>query len=333
MPNVQYAQTTLYGGRGLLRTQSAELIGRSKFYVNTFFSTFLQSTPSRATLGKDHTLNLGLTYGISRSIELTAFLTPYQDDQKHVWGPPGDSQLGLKFKTPFSSNSIFTSVFIFSRFPTAKSHNVPFEPYSSGKIGAGALGIITFDFTDSFPLFPLKAHVNFGYFDQNIKDELFNDNEDQFIIAAGIKFPIRSSILYTEYSAEVFASNPLVTSYSWNSQRITQGLKLLGPWNLILDFALDISLSKKPPNPDAVFLKEYASWKVIFGVNYQLSFKRPQNPYVRRNNGINEKSEKKELPKEVHENRQKIQDELQRMEKNLEKDKKKEKDKEQKSDQ
>lgn len=326
VPDGLYSQTTLFGGRGLLRTQSAETVGRSVFYLNTFFSTFLQATPSASTLGKDHTLTIGLTFGIGSFVELTGLLTPYQDDQKHIWGPPGDSQLGLKFRTPFSGSSVITSVMIFTKIPTAKVRNVPFEPYSSGKLGAGALGIVTFDLTETFPLFPLKAHFNFGYMDHNVRDELFNDIEDQFLIRAGLKFPIRSTILYTEYSAEVFVDNPVVTEYRYNSQRITQGVKFLGPWDLIMDLAVDISLSKKPEKPDAVFLKEYADWKIIFGINYQFFFRKQQNRYVKKDKDRDSRLRRRRaLPLEVHEKRQRIQEELEKMEKSLKKEKSKEK--------
>ncbi len=312
-----FAQTTIWGGRGLLRVQSAETIGRRTFYLNSYFGTFLQAKPQQTTLGKDHTLTIGLTYGFSPLLEITAMLTPYQDDQQSVWGPPGDSQLGLKFRTPFSGRAIITSVWLFTRIPTAKVANVPFEPYSSGKLGAGAMAIMTLDMTESFPLFPLKAHFNFGYMDHNLKDALFNDPEDQFFLGFGFKFPIRSTIVYTEYTAEVFANNPAITQFNQNSQRITQGLKFLGPRNLIFDIALDISLARKPENPDQVFLKEYASWKFYVGINYQFFFDRSERGFAARQRSRNGNAKKLELPPDVNERRQRIQDELQKMEKTL----------------
>lgn len=324
LPDGLHSQTTIFGGRGLLRVQSAETVGRSIFYLNTYFSTFLQATPSASTLGKDHTLTLGLTLGLGRYLEVAALLTPYQDDQRHIWGPPGDSQLGLKFRTPFSSSSIFSSIMLFTRIPTARVSNVPFEPYSSGKLGAGALGIVTFDMTESFPLFPLKMHLNFGYLDHNVRDELFNDPEDQFLLGAGFKFPVRSTIFYTEYTAEIFANNPVVRSFRDNSQRVTQGIKFLGPWNLIIDVAFDISLARKPKVPDHIFLKEYADWKFIVGINYQFFFKRDQERYVNKDDGLS--GDRARIPDTVNEKRQRIQEELEKMEKTLKKGKEKEKE-------
>lgn len=318
------AQTTIYGGRGLLRTHSAESVGKSQFYINTYFATFLEPGTSKSTLGKDHTLTIGLTLGLSRYLELTALLTPYQDDQQHIWGPPGDSQLGIKVRTPFSGDLLQSALRVFAKFPTARSHNVPYEPYSSDKIGFGLVGVLTFDFTESFPLIPLKAHVNFGYMDHNVKDELFNSQMDQLLIRAGLKFPIRSSVLYTEYSAEIFADNPLVSSYALNSQRVTQGLKLLGPWDLIIDLAVDFSLSESPQIPDKVFLKEYADWKVVFGLNYQMLFRnQTETPRLARKS--EEEVKNKAIVEEMNRKRQQVRDELKRMEDSLDGTEKKKK--------
>ncbi len=325
LPALAASQTTLSGGRGLLRVQSAETVGTRTFYINSFFGSFLQARPAQPSLGKDHTFTIGLTYGFSPVLELTARVTPYQDDQKHVWGPPGDTRIGIKFRTPFSTNSVLSSLWLFTSIPTSKEHNVPFEPYSSGKLGFGGMAIVTFDMTNSFPLFPLKAHINFGYMDHNVKDQLFNDPEDQFLLAAGFKFPIRSTILYTEYTAEVFANNPVVTRYRQNSQRITQGIKFLGPWNLIFDVAADISLSEKPDRPDGVFLKEYASWKVYFGINYQFFFHRGEERFAGRKTA--QETSRVALPDDVNEQRQRIQDELEKMEKTLQKEKSEKKSK------
>ncbi|HHL71467.1 MAG TPA: hypothetical protein ENJ29_03055 [Bacteroidetes bacterium] len=320
------SQTTIYGGRGLLRVHSAETIGRGRLYVNSFLATYLQAVKTSSTLGKDHTFSVGITYGLNRYFEMSALLVPYQDDQKTIWGPPGDTRLGLKFQTPFSGRSLISAVRMFVNLPTAKYSNVPFEPYSSGKVGIGAQLIMTADMTDSFPLFPLKAHLNLGFFDQNIRDQLFIDEEDQYIIGAGIKFPVRSSVVYTEYTAEIFSNNPVVTAYSLNSQRVTQGLKFLGPWGLIFDFAVDISLSQKPPaNSNSDFIKQYADWKVIFGFNYPMRLKWGESRDERLARQAREKNKSRAV-QEVHEKRQYIEDDLKKMEESLQGKKKKEQD-------
>ncbi|NUM73895.1 hypothetical protein HUU40_06000 [candidate division KSB1 bacterium] len=268
------AQTTIYGGRGLMRVFTAEPIGGKQFFINSFFQTFLESPDQRQNLlGKDHTLSLGFTLGLSNSLEFNMQVVPYQDDQQNAWGPPGDTQLGLKMALPFAVGGISTGLRGFVNLPTAKNHNVPYEPYSSGKVGGGIQGLATIDMTESFPLVPLKAYLNFGYFDHTLDRNFFIGHEDQFLVGAGLKFPIRSITFYTEYTGEIFANNALV-GYAESSTRVSQGIKVLGPWNLILDFAVDVGLDK----PAAVRLdplqKEYADWKVILGMNYQVAFNR-----------------------------------------------------------
>lgn len=267
-----FGQTTLYGGRGLIRVYSAEPIGRGQFFVNSYFLAYFDPDQQKSNLRKDYTLSLGLTIGLSKRTELTLNPVLYQDDLVHIWGPPGDTRIGVKYVTPLSFGSVSTGVRAFVNLPTAKNHNVSYEPYSSGKIGGGILALINLDMTDTFPLVPLKFYFNFGYQDHNFNDKFFSSEEDQYLFGFGLKFPIRSLVLYTEYTGEIFASNPYV-SFSENSRRISQGLKILGPWNLIFDFAADFGLHKpadSPANPK--YQKDYADWKVIVGLNYQVSW-------------------------------------------------------------
>jgi hypothetical protein len=267
-----FGQTTLHGGRGLLRILTAEPIGRGQVFLNSYFQTFLDPSRRRNSLGKDHTLSLGFTIGLSKRMELALTPVLYQDDQNHIWGPPGDTRIGLKYATPLAFGGVSTGIGFFLNLPTAKTHNVNYEPYSSGKVGGGLVGLITLDMTEAFPLVPLKLYFNFGYLDHSFGDQFFADEEDQYIVGAGLKFPIRSLVFYTEFTGEIFANNPFV-SFSENSTRVSQGLKLLGPWNIIFDLAMDWGLhnaAAQPVNP--YYQKDYADWKAIFGINYQVAW-------------------------------------------------------------
>ena len=301
-----------------MRTFTAETVGKSQFFISSFFQTFFIPTEKRSSaLGKDHTLSLGFTLGLNHSMELTILAVPYQDDQQHVWGPPGDTQIGLKATLPVRLGAIATGVRGYVSIPTAKNHNVRFEPYSSDKVGAGLVGIVTADMTESFPLVPLKLNFNFGYMDHSLNGNFFIDEEDQFILGAGLKFPIRSFILYTEYSGEVFANNAAIT-YAENSTRITQGLKFLGPWNMIFDCAVDIGLDQplSPEQRASIYQKDYADWKVILGVNYQASFG-SRNSQAKK---AAKKAEDKQLQQEletIRRTREGAQDTLQDMENSL----------------
>jgi hypothetical protein len=269
-----FSQTTIYGGRGLMRVFTAEPIGRGQFFINTYFQTFLApSKRSSTNLGKDHTWSLGFTLGLSRRTEICVSPILYQDDQKHPWGPPGDMRVGLKYASPLSLGAFSTGLNFFVNIPIAKTSNVTYEPYSSGKFGGGFLGLLTVDMTDAFPIVPLKLYLNFGYMDHNFSGQPFTAEEDQYLVGVGLKFPIRSMVFYTEYTGEIFANNPGV-SRKENSTRLSQGLKILGPWNLIVDFAADLGLEKPATGLIdplyAPYKKDYADWKVTLGLNYQV---------------------------------------------------------------
>lgn len=265
-----FGQTTIHGGRGLMRVYTAEPLGRGQLFVNSYFQTFLDPSKRGGSLGKDHTFSLGFTMGLSKRTELTLSPVLYQDDQEHIWGPPGDMRVGLKYATPLAFGGFSTGLSAFVNLPIAKKHNVPYEPYSSGKFGAGVVGLMTVDMTDTFPLAPLKLYFNFGYMDHRLGDQFFTNAEDQYLFGLGLKFPIRSIVFYTEYTGEIFVDNPVV-SRAENSTRISQGIKVLGPWNIIIDLAGDWGLHKPAATPiSADFQKDYADWKVILGLNYQV---------------------------------------------------------------
>ncbi len=259
-----------------MRVFTAEPIGRGQFFINTYFQTFLVPSSKRnnLSLGKDHTLSLAFTLGVTRRVELYVNPVLYQDDQKHGWGPPGDLRVGLKYAAPLSFRAFSTGLNFFASFPIAKNYNVAYEPYSSGKFGGGVLGLLTIDMTDAFPIVPLKMYLNFGYYDHNFSGQPFTAEDDQYLVGAGLKFPVRSIVFYTEYSSEIFANNPAI-SRKENSMRVTQGLKFLGPWNLIIDLVGDLGLDKPVTDVidplNAKYRKDYADWKITLGLNYQVS--------------------------------------------------------------
>ncbi len=254
-------QTTLTGGRGLLRVQSARTIQAGSFILNSFLLSYFNDDTQRS-LGDDHTWNLGLTYGLSDRLELTAQVVPYQDDQLHSWGPPGDTRLGIKWTTPWSGKRVQTGLQGFVRLPTAKNHNVPFEPFSSGKVAIGAMGLMSVDIPGSVPV---KLNINLGYLDHNIETFFSNESIDQILIGAGFKIPIRAIIFYSEYTAEVF--NTTAVDFRHNSMRLTHGFKFRVPFDLVLDVGADIGFSEKLERYPAP-LHEYANWKIFAGLSY-----------------------------------------------------------------
>jgi len=316
------AQTTMMGGKGLLRTFDAEPIDPGLLYVAPYFLTFLDPEKDASTLAKDHTLNIGFTVGISQVFEILAQLVPYQDVQKGIWGPPGDTRLGLKFHPP-SDGVMQFGLLSYAKFPTARDHNVPFEPFSYDAFGWGLLGLLTFDLRSSSAVIPLKIHLNAGYLDHDANDRYFADKKDQLLFSAGIKFPIRTMILYSEFNGEFFINNTDHVPLSYNSMRFTQGLRFIGPWHLVCDIAADIGLSDFAGNEDQLqidpFLKRYADWKVIVGVSYHTTLFR----YLTKEEKFQKRRQRLEAEKlnRIRQEREKASKDLERIKKELEKKK------------
>lgn len=318
----------MYGGRGLLRISSAESLTGSKFHFNSYWLAYLtNNNPKSASLAKDYTVSIGLTYALGAYTELTAQLVPYQDNQKDIWGPPGDTRIGIKYQTPISTKNMMTGVRSFLILPTAREHNVPFEPYSSGKVALGVQAVLTVDMTESFPLVPLKLYANVGYIDHNVRNLLLRNAEDQALLGAGIKFPIGSLIFFTEYTAELFIHNEALR-FSQNPSRLTQGVSLLGPWNLVLNIAADIDLSSSKDAPGVYYGKDYADWRILVGAHYQSFSGKKAQPGTKTRTDSSTQSSRKEL-EDIKTRRQRARLEIERMNDALEE----EEEEEQKDDQ
>lgn len=266
------AQTTMYGGRGMSRVRSARTVGSGNLYLSAYTLHYVEKV--NESLAKDHTLRLALTFGLSNLLELSASVTPYQDTQEGIWGPPGDSELGLKFCYPYSPDWLQLGIHALASFPTGAKHPVPYEPYSSGKLGWAMLGLLTLDLREHSPFIPFQLNLNAGYMDHDVRDRYFEDRKDQALVGAGIKFPVKGSVLYFEYTAEIFLNNPEVP-FEKNSMRLTPGFKFVGPWNLIYDIAVDVLLTdERSPGGRDPFVRDYADWKLILGVTYPFSLLR-----------------------------------------------------------
>ena len=310
-----FSQTTFAGGRGMFRIFSAQTIQAGSIFLNASYLSFFRSS------GKDQTLNLGLTYGVTNNVELTALVVPYQDDQKHNWGPPGDTQVGIKWRLPLASSRFSAGLRGLVILPTALQHNAPLEPYSSDQVAWGIMGLLSFDLTNSFGKLPLKIHANFGYLDHNIETLLSKGDTDQVLLGVGFKFSAYPFIIYTEYTGEFFLNNNAI-KFGDNSMRLTQGFKFLGPLNLIVDFGLDIGLSRELesyPGP----VHKYADWKIITGLTYHFKMDKVHG-YAAKETEIDRKKENKAL-EALKKKRKNVDQNLNEKRKSLEKGTKKNK--------
>lgn len=322
-PLSAYSQVTMAGGKGLLRVFEAETVYPGHFYFNPFYNGYFTETVAGKS-NEDHTMNLGLTLGLTNAFEVFAHLVPYQDDQTHIWGPIGDTQWGVKFHVPAKGATIQNGLLAFATFPTGVNHNLPYEPFSVDANGWGLMWLTTFDFRKGTGTLPLKLSLNLGYRDMDWSDRYFSDKKDQLLAGLGVKFPIRSSILYTELTGEIFINNPDQVQFSQNLFRVTQGIRFLGPWHLVCDIAADLGLGgdnsediNKIINP---YVKNYADWKVIVGVTYRTTLFR----HLTREEKIQRKKQREEENKldTIRKKREKVVKDLEEMKKKLEKEKK-----------
>jgi len=310
-----FAQTTMYGGRGMLRVRSARTVGKGNLYLCSYALNYVEKVGN--SLAKDHTLRIGLTFGLSSLLELTGTVTPYQDIQRGIWGPPGDSEVGFKFRYPYTPDWIQFGLQASALIPTGSRHPVPYEPYSSGKFGWSMLGLFTLDMREYSPIVPFQLNLNTGYMDHDIRDRFFEDRKDQAVLGVGVKFPVGGNILYLEYTAEIFINNDEVP-FAKNSQRLTPGFKFVGPWNLIYDVALDLSLTdERSPGGSYPYVRDYADWKLILGVTYPYSLLR----YIKKERELEQQQNLKGM-EEIRRKRLEAAKELEELRKRLEKEKK-----------
>ncbi len=320
-----FAQVTMTGGKGTLRLYEADNITPGHLYVNPFGTFFATKMADINVLAKDYTVNVGLTFGISRVFETFIHIVPFQTDQIHIWGPPGDSKVGVKLHVPNRGGVAHFGLAAFASFPTARVHPIPYEPYSEKAIGYALLGLASFNFKNAASQIPVKVTANVGYRNHNASQG-FGGRTDQLIGGIGFKFPVKASQLYSEVTGEIFINNDEVQLHQ-NSIRFTQGYKFITRNGLIFDIAADIRLGGCQPTETEKkqtprFYEDYADWKIILGMTWRMTLLKKwddkfQQVEQRRRLRQNDQEE-------IRKKREKVVNELEEYKKRLEGEKKQE---------
>jgi hypothetical protein len=316
------SQVTMSGGKGTLRLYEAETITAGDFYVNSVGTFFVTKIPNTAILAKDYTINLGLTLGISRRFEVFTHLVPYQSDQVHLIGPPGDSKIGLKMVVPTRGFPQF-GIATFVDFPTARIHPLAYEPYSDDAVGYAFLGLFTLNFRHAASPLPLKITLNAGL-KSKAGNKLFTSETDQLIGGIGMKLAIRSVQIYTEITGEIFFNNPAI-DLAQNSLRWSAGYKFL-VGGIIFDVGSDIEIGGYKPTQSERhqiprFLEDYADWKIIVAMTYRWTLFKNWDKATKEEQ--RRQKIKEQESDEVRKQREKVLEELQQYEKRLRDEKKK----------
>ena len=313
-----YSQVAMSGGKGLLRLYEADNVTPGQLYINPFATFFAIKMADLNVLAKDYAVNTGVTLGVNRFFEVFIHLVPYQTDQVHIWGPPGDAKVGAKLNAPNRGGVAQFGLAAYGDFPLAQLHPLKYEPYSEKAFGYAVIGLATFNLKNAATQIPLKLTANVGYKSHNASAGFFSGDTDQLIGGLGFKFPVKSSQLYTEATGEIFFNNETVP-FLKNSLRLTQGYKFITRSGLIFDIAADVRLGQKPTQTEKKqiprFFADYADWKIIIGMTFRTTlFKKWNEKYQQEEQQRKMKQNEQE---EIRKMREKVVDELEEYKKRL----------------
>lgn len=277
------------GGNGLTYVKSAwnlkpgylTLYGRTRF----FGKVSTQSQPTAVTYW-DVQGALSFNYGITDHVELAIAPVMYQDTHRGRTGYniPDDLFLGLKLGSyNLKGTSLTWAVSFDTRFPTAKYHNVPFEPYSAGTIEWGFTTMLTYARDPLYPDDNLNIHANFGYVNHNDVgkkllpryDISVTNMSQQFIYGFGMKIPSSEFDFSIELYGNKFLQRPPLTAYSLEDYiYLSPGISYHAYRWMTLSFSTDLRLSEDinqslvpPPAPD---LPNYPGWRINLGLSLTL---------------------------------------------------------------
>ncbi len=228
--SVAQAQTNFNGGIGLTYVQSAWNLERGVFTVNTHSRVFGKSanyTDRSPLMIWNISGRINLNYGIGRHFEISATPIIYQDT--NVGGEkvnsPDDIFLSIKagsFTSPTSSLTYGAT--LSARLPTGDSRNIPFEPYSSARLGFGITGLLSYSMDPLYPEHAPNFHFNLGYWNHNdVGAELVAGGEvstqptsmtQEVLYGAGVKIPKALFDFTFELVGNAFFQAPPSAAYS-----------------------------------------------------------------------------------------------------------------------
>jgi hypothetical protein len=287
--------TPSQGGRGLVYVQSPRTI--SKGYLEVHLGTrYFGKVANFRSAGTPYTLwdvqgTFSVNYGLNDHLEI--FLSPilYQDINRpggNFWKGkanfPDDLFLGVKAGS-FGGleNSFRFGALLSLRLPSAKNHNVIYEPYSAGAVGVELTGLASYYRNPAFPDAAWSIHTNLGYVNHNDVGKPLSSFPDALVplsmsseVTAGIGFlmPEGSFDFSAEMTARSFLSRPPETAYTREySSYLTLGVYYRPSAWLQLEMAMDKSLLIGEDLTDYQFLApkrpnfpNMPSWRGVLGV-------------------------------------------------------------------
>jgi hypothetical protein len=237
----QQASSQINSGRGPLTVRSAWTLepGYLTLLTHTrFFGKVAKlAQPGQTTINAvtiwDVQGGLSLNYGISKHIEASFVPLIYQDTNKSVdkgYNLLDDLFLFLKVGSLGSKGSALSYGFDLGvRFPTAKEHNVIFEPYSADKTSFGANALVSYARDPLYPEDAFSMHFNLGYWNHNdvgakLTPSIFSRDTVRVLTmtqemnyGAAMLFPFDKFDFRFEVHGRTFLQKPPVTAFSRES--------------------------------------------------------------------------------------------------------------------
>ena len=285
-------------GRGLVHVNTAWSQYKSSLRLSSHASSFFKDEVTHHSDGTatgitywDIQSGLGLRYGLSNHFELGISQLVYQDNHKGGQGYnlPDDIFLSAKLGSIGKRESNFRlGLKLDSRIPLAEHHNVPFEPYSAGRIEIGLMGLLTFSSDPLFPDYGVNVHLNAGFLNHNDFGTTLTSLESdtitveksaqEFIYGLGFSRMWREFGFFIELYGRNFIQQPPATAYTReNSLFIMPGL-IYDPnsW-LSLQVGLDLRILGNNDETDynmvprtAGHLPNLPSWRIHVGASITL---------------------------------------------------------------
>ncbi len=295
--NATFAQH-LNGGRGLPYVRAAwvnepgylTMYSHTRFFGKVGKIQAGQGITSAVTFW-DVQGTLYFTYGISRHIEASFSPIMYQDTNKRAPGYniPDDIFLSVKFGSFGSQgSSISYGIAANTRIPTAKDHNIVFEPYSAGTWEWGFTGLLSYTLDPLYPEDAFNFHVNLNYNNHNDvgkKLSLAPDDVDTIRVidptqtlsyGFGLRYPTDKFDYWLQVFGTKFLRKPPVTAYSREDFAYVSPGVTYKPYRwLAFDASVDLRIS--PDKDETLYgfmgvrkipdMPNYASWRVNIGMH------------------------------------------------------------------
>jgi hypothetical protein len=358
--------TPVRGGKGLAYVHSAATLNKGSLELYSgirYFGKIASFGGSqRAYMLWDVQNSLSVNYGAGRHVELSITPILYQDINRpggNFWKGkanfPDDILIGAKIgsfsrlESPFVWGGLVTL-----RLPTAKAHNVIYEPYSAGRVELHLTALASYYRNPVFPDAGWSAHVNLGYINHNdVGKSLSSDPgaptpqrmSAEILTGWGILVPSDAFSFSAEVNARSFLARPPSPAYSREySSYLTLGVNYRFSRWLGLEMGFDKSLLVGEDMTDYVFVRtkqrnfpNFPSWRGVLGVKLGIL---PRSLYQSEKAGLEQKAKDRQAILEkmiesqtdmesaeqelarIQAERKKVEEELERLRQLLESEKK-----------